>query len=498
MNRYLLLEARKLLVSGQHIAAQACYEKLTRSGKATAEIWFEYGSAAAALRGYALADRVWRKAIQAEPENAALLTQIGHHYESIRMPERACDCFAQAARTTREAIDPRISLAVLWERQHRLGEAREMVAQCLAVDARDEQARFVTAILDRRENQLDRAEAGLRDLLSSEPKHPYVRYACRYELARLLDHIGQTDQAMKLLGEAKQIIRSLADVDVLLKSYDRAISAASQFTLAQPRNVLLSWAKTFSNHIRCGLPPLAFLGGHPRSGTTLLERVLDAHPRITAFDESSAFVAVIESSLRQTPSPTPAHLNVWRRRYVKALLDEGQPDMTHHLLVDKNPSLTTRLPIWLRLFPESRVIIVLRDPRDVVLSCYFQNLLLNAANANFLTLERTAKHYISLMGIWRIVREWENFSWLESRYESTVRETENEGGRATKFLGSEWNEAQSRFFRVNRQKQLYSPSYHEVTQPVYGRSVAKWRAYEKYLAPIMPILEPFCRAFGYD
>ena len=70
------------------------------------------------------------------------------------------------------------------------------------------------------------------------------------------------------------------------------------------------------------------------------------------------------------------------------------------VLTDKNPSLTARLPLWLRVFPELRVVIALRDPRDVVLSCYFQNILLNATNVNFLSFERLAKHYADLMDIW--------------------------------------------------------------------------------------------------
>ena len=72
------------------------------------------------------------------------------------------------------------------------------------------------------------------------------------------------------------------------------------------------------------------------------------------------------------------------------------------------------------MFPELRVVIALRDPRDVVLSCYFQNILLNATNVNFLSFERLAKHYADLMDIWLAVREWDGFAWLETRYEDLV------------------------------------------------------------------------------
>jgi hypothetical protein len=147
------------------------------------------------------------------------------------------------------------------------------------------------------------------------------------------------------------------------------------------------------------------------------------------------------------------------------------------------------------VFPELRVIIALRDPRDVVISCYFQNIPLNTVNVNFLSLERVAKHYSDLMDTWLAVRQWEGFSWIETRYEDIVADMEKEGRRVTEFLGLGWHESQARFYEKSRAKQFYSPTYQDVTRPVYQRSVARWRAYEKYLAPILPVLEPYCRAF---
>ena len=134
----------------------------------------------------------------------------------------------------------------------------------------------------------------------------------------------------------------------------------------------------------------------------------------------------------------------------------------------------------------------------MVLARYFQNIPLNAANVNFLDFERLAKHYGDLMGIWLMVeREWDGFAWLETRYEDMVASLATEGRRVTEFLGLAWHEEQARFYEKSVKKQLYSPTYQDVTRPVYSRSVARWRAYEKYLAPILPALEPFCRAFGY-
>jgi len=102
------------------------------------------------------------------------------------------------------------------------------------------------------------------------------------------------------------------------------------------------------------------------------------------------------------------------------------------------------------------------------------------------------------MDIWLTVREWDGFAWLEVRYEDTVANLEKEGRRVTEFLGLNWHDEQSRFYEKSRKKQLYSPTYQDVTKPIYGSSVGRWRAYEKYLAPILPALKPYCAQFGYD
>ena len=346
--------------------------------------------------------------------------------------------------------------------------------------------------------KLEAAESRLRDLIASEPKHPFVRYACRYELAQILDRDGQCDEAMGLLGEAKQIVRGLTDTEVLLKGYDQGAESARRFTRSLPKTILRTWAEHFPEGKREPIPRLAFLGGHPRSGTTLLEQVLDAHPGVAALDEPTAFLDVLQPEFHKSKELSSARLNTLRRLYTQALLREVGPAGTGKLLLDKNPSPTARLPLWLKVFPELRVLIALRDPRDVVLSCYFQNIPLNATNVNFLSFERLARHYADLMDIWLAVREWEGFAWLEVRYEDTVADLEKEGRRVTEFLGLAWHEEQGRFYEKSRTKQLYSPTYQDVTRPVYSRSVARWRAYEKHLAPILSALEPYCRTFGYS
>jgi tetratricopeptide (TPR) repeat protein len=493
-----LNRARKLLDDGQLEQAFASYQKLASQAAGAATVWYEWGVCAVKLRRLDAAERAWNKAIELQPSNGELIGMIGHQFQAARQPEKALACFVLAAAAEPRGINPRISLAVLLEKSHRLDEARHAVDECLAIDPRDDQARYFSAYLTRRDGKLEGAERQLRDLIASNPSHPFVRYSSRYELAQILDRTDRFDEAMRELGAAKEMVRELADVSLLTRAYDQSAESIRQLTASQPLDILSKWASFFPERKREAIPPLAFLGGHPRSGTTLLEQILDANAGVAALDEPGAFLEVLQPEFHKSPTLSSGRVNTLRKLYIQALRQDLGHDATGKILVDKNPSPTARLPVWLRVFPELRVIIALRDPRDVVLSCYFQNIPLNAANVNFLSLERTAKHYADLMGIWLAVRQWPGFSWIETRYEDTVANLPREGKRVTEFLGLQWLPEQERFHEKSSGKQLYSPTYQDVTRPVYNRSVARWRAYEKHLAPILPALEPFCRALGYD
>ncbi len=493
-----LAHAKSYLAKGKLERALSCFQKLVRDYPCNGEIWFKYGSTAFKTGRHDLAEQAWNRVEKIEPNNSELLLQIGHQYNGDRKPEKARSYFERAASANASAINPRISLGLLFEETQQFDAARAKVEECLAIDPHDEQARYLSALLDFRTDKLAEAERTLCELLAREPGHEYVRYAARHVLAEVLDRTGRFDEAMRHLMEAKKIMRALLpDPDSLIHIYDNTVKE-NHADAERPKDFLRKWAKTFPESKRLTIQPLAFLGGHPRSGTTLLEQILDAHPGIAAADEPLIFNFGLYPAFKGSNPLTTPRLNILRRNYMNGLLGVLGDTAKGKLLVDKNPSPTANLPVWLQVFPELRVIIALRDPRDVVISCYFQNLPLNAISLNFLSIERIARHYVDLMAVWLTVREWENFAWIETHYEDTVADVEKEGRRITEFLGLAWAEEQASFNERRGKKKLYAPTYHDVTRPIHSRSVARWRSYEKYIEPVLPILEPFCRAFGYD
>jgi len=179
-------------------------------------------------------------------------------------------------------------------------------------------------------------------------------------------------------------------------------------------------------------------------------------------------------------------------------LQRTGPAIATELLLDKNPSLTAQLHQWLRLFPATKVIIALRDPRDVLISTSFLNVRLNPTSVNFLSLERTARHYADLMDVWLRLRDLGGFDWLESRYEDVVADLATEGRRVTEFLGLIWHPQQAASHEKAKHQFVFAPTYNDVTKPVHNRAIGRWKNYAETLAPVQAQLAPYLRNFRYD
>lgn len=499
-------KAQEQLLGGRPGPALAGYRQLAARYPKIPQLWFELGNAAAGELDFKQANQAYQRALELAPQNAALLGMIGHQYLGLRQLDDARTCFERAVAAAPDMVDARINLAVWFEKERRLEEAWECVEACRIKHPRDDQVRYFRAFLLHRLKRYTEAETELRDLIKDGPQYPYVKYASRHLLGVVLDQLAQYDEAMSWLCEAKAQVRTITDTALLERSYDEGDRQRRALLAEMTPEVIRRW--------RADAPPaeerfqIAFLGGHPRSGTTLLEQILDAHPEVLAFDEPAAFTQEICNHL--TPpagagaqlralDELPAHRRAdMRQRYVKSLLREIPDEPTARVLLDKNPSPTMSLNVWLRVFPELKVIIALRDPRDVIISCFFLNIMLNATNVNFLSLERTAKHYGDLMDVWLRMRELGGFDWIETRYEDVVADLEAHGRKTTEFLGLSWHSDQARYHETARRKVLYAPTYHDVTQPVYRRAVGRWERYAKALEPIQSKLAPYCRAFGYS
>lgn len=485
------------------------YEQALSRNPRNAVLLVDVARAYALRYRYADAERLTALAQSLHPDDARLQQMLGHSYVLVQQFDRAIACYRRSLELDPSSpARPRIllELAQMHERLHQLDAARQCVAEALELAPRLERAHYALAVIDRRDGDCDRAEARLRHLIESGQAAPGVLGDAWYQLATLADAGGRYDEAYDALVRAKEIFSRAAS----RHRYDAAdISRVSRRTIAALTPDHFSrWSASGAS-----LEPLpgklALLTSHPRSGTTLLEQVLDSHPGATSADELQIMTELVYLPLAQQAPPTapmPAafdlagadQLNALRRGYWSAMEGALRQSLAGRLLVDKNPELTTLTPLIARVFPEMKIVFALRDPRDVVISCFMQQLPLNPVSVHYLTLEDTAKKYAATMRAWLKIRDMIQNPWIEVRYEDTVADLERQARSVLGFLGLAWDDAVLDYHRRAREKHVHSPTYEAVTRSVYSSSIGRWRHYAEQLEPYQEILRPFVEAFGYD
>lgn len=332
--------------------------------------------------------------------------------------------------------------------------------------------------------------------------------ASAHSLAAACDPLGLADEAMVALARGKLIEAAhplAARFRQQRPEWRRWHAEAVDFT----REDAERWA---AEPGPVDLPAHAFLLGHPRSGTTLLEQMLDAHPSVCSVEESELYSVTIDAALMRRHEREGGELpfSAWvrslpaealhelRANYFAKMSREAQRSFEGLQVIDKNPVLTASAGRMPRTLPGSKLIVMIRDPRDVCLSSYFQSTHRTPWSVNWLTMEETVEHYAFVMELWLRARPKLVQPWIEVRYEDVVDDPVKEGTTVTQFLGLSWHEAQADPAAHARSRIVRSPTHPDVIQPVYRRSLGRWRAYQKYFEPYQEKLRPFIRAFGYD
>ena len=171
------------------------------------------------------------------------------------------------------------------------------------------------------------------------------------------------------------------------------------------------------------------------------------------------------------------------------------PDLAGKVFVDKYPLATIRLPLMSKVFPEAKIIFALRDPRDVVLSCFRRAFKMNASMYEFTSLETAARFYDAVMSAGEVYLARLPLKVHRLRYEDLVADFEDEGRALCEFLGVEWTPALENFAATDRA--LATPSSPQVARGLYSEGVGQWRNYARELEPVAPILGPWIAKFGY-
>lgn len=565
---FLFLLAASLQGQGRFPEALESYRRLTEVAPGSASVWGNYGAALWLTGDLPAAAEAHRRALQIEPRHPTLLLKHGRlqlemddaagaretllkahvldpssalvriaagralcecrddraadmlapwrgwlplpddlHYELADLLQRT-DWAEESASLLQDLLDrspghtrAKLLLAGLHERFNRLDAAKSVLSRIPADDGsvtqleKNDLARL-DAILLAREGQFARARALLEQ---AGPRHP-ADASHYFQLGRVCDKLEDTVAAMRAFDRAHELelarIRNVAP--------QRLEPGSPILPAAADRISAAEYARWPELRAPQAVESPVFVVGFPRSGTTLIEQMLDAHPRLQSMDERPLF-GLLSDQLADHGIRVPQDLHKLtqhecdelRRGYL-VLASSRVPRRLDAQLVDKNPLHLCWLPFIQRLFPRARIILALRHPCDAILSNYMQEYRSAVLTAAATSLERLALAYVAAMEHWHHHANIFRPDVLTVRYEELVADAPAHARRMAEFLQLEDAEPLLRFREHARRKGFIgTPSYAQVVEPINDRAIGRWRRYREYFEPVLPILAPVLGQVGY-
>lgn len=455
-------------------------------------------------RRFAESDRLLNQVLQKATEMPRLYHVVAETHELLGRYELAAATYLNGINLGVAPLESYGRLASIYERLHKLDDAREALDRALAMSSGSDELQLLDVVLTRRRGERAAAESKAWALLAGVPADDRIHGKAWYELAHILDAQQDYDGAMAALVRAKELGRRRAGL--ALEHNAKMLAKNQEMLDALTPAHFQRWSES---HFDDAPKRLAVLAGHPRSGTTMLEQVLRGHNELVSLEERDVMAQEVYMTLGRKAGgnwPIPTMLDransedicAVRRTYMEhaaALL--GEP-LAGRMMLDKNPDLTMLIPVINRVFPEMKILIALRDPRDVCLSTFMMPVDINPVSVSYLSLESTATKYAMAMRTWLRIREMTRSPWLEVKYEEAVADLEGQARRVLEFLGLPWDDRVLEFHKLAKEKPARSPTYEAVTRPVNSSAIGRWKNYAKYFEPVLEMLEPFIQAFGYS
>ncbi len=436
--------------------------------------------------------------------DALVWQMIGDAWLAHHFPEEALAAYAAGRKLDPGDMDLAARTAVALERANRVPEARALIEKLSPAQRRQPALQPVRITLARREGRFDKAIEWAIHLLREPGITPDVQSHVRLELARALDAAGRPEEAWSNLLASKAILAANPESEFERQLFPRHVDFLSGIQKKISPAHIAKWRSEAA-----GLEPrkLAFLIGHPRSGTTLLERILDAHTDIAAVSEyptleicmSEAFRSrdSIETALFDDSAPD-INLATFRAHYWNKMAEILPSPIGSRLLLDKNPGLTDGVHAILRFFSEAKLLVMLRDPRDVILSCLFQDfgwtrlgVACHSLPGAIAAWEATMSHWVTLRSL--IPQD----QWKEIRYEDFVAGPDSCIAGITEFLECDSSTLEASE-ALSADRFIRTPTYSQIGKSIHSDAAGKWKRYENHFTPYRVRLTPLMEALGYE
>lgn len=476
--------------------AVACYRKAVGLDQNFLAALSNLGAVLMIQGQYDQALQYFNRALDINPASPQVLCNVATLLERRGRMDEASDSYQRALAITPDFVDAIAGLAAIKEKMSLMDEARDLVARGLGLAPDNTSLLTTAANIARRDGRLQEAVELLERVLRNAT--PIERGALYLDLGKLYDQIGEADRAFYCFTEGNRITESLLPKDYDRHTYSRKIDKLSSYLTEK-----LRFVKPYPMTSDQERSPV-FLIGFLRSGTTLLDQMLDSHPRVQTLSEKPTVQVLIQACLERTKG-LPDKLIELTNDEVRELREIYFDAVKQHIdfkssmvLVDKMPLNTIVAHIIWRIFPDAKFLLAIRHPCDVCLSCFMQNIAIDNSLTTFSTLESTALFYARVMGLWQQYVRILPINYHRVRYEDLVANFEQEARHLLDYIGVGWDDAVLGYSEHAKKRIISTPSYHQVTQPIYQYAKFRWKRYARHFEPVMDQLMPYIKYFGYS
>ncbi len=471
--------AGTLLYAGYSDEAILYYQKVVELHPDVAETKFKLAAAYAAAERFDEAIALYQSMLQRSPADTQLLELLGKLLYSAHRYQELLGYCAHVKQYFPNNPKPYATEAMAYARMGEWQTAQKILDALLAKHAPTYHMVMAYALIARPAGANNKVIKLTRKLLQTQAKLLTADELAElhFNLGRLYDHESDFDNAFAHFQKANRYKFQGFDAGEL----QRFISHTTDILT---RDLFERTAKPSGVAAR----PI-FILGMPRSGTSLVEQILDCHSQVFAAGE----LYYINQIAQQAVGPDGVYgVRVAGLdaddidRYAGQYLDKiNGLDSSARYVTDKMPQNFLHLGLIARLFPDARIIHCVRDPVDVCLSCYFQSF--NQGHDYSYDLDAVASYYRSYHDLMQHWKESLKLSFFTLQYENFIEQQEETTAALLTFLDLPWEEACMRHYENPR---LTATSSHDqVRQPIYKRSVQRWRHYERHIGPLIEQLQ---------
>lgn len=487
---------------GQFMAAIAGYQRAIALLHVRYEAWAGLAQCELAARRPEAALVSWAAAIERAPRLAELRCGKAAVHRSLAQPEAAVALYDEALAIDRDCTSAALGRISLHVDAGQLDHAAALLATIMGpVRARIDVC-WVAARLALSKGDLAEARNDAAALLATPGLSDGQRGEALLLLGEILGEAGEPAAAFKAAVAGKACAHRL--YAELAANHESEAAKSARLGAWWGQAPAAAWSAAPRTSVRFAGEAAAhvFIVGFPRSGTTLFEQILSGHPDVVTLEEAptladhyAEFLAD-DAGCHRLAAISASAADTWRARYWATVAASGVAAQGKSF-VDKAPAGTLTLPLIARLFPQAKILFALRDPRDVVLSCFRTAFQMNAMTYAFTSLAGTADCYDAVMAMAAAYRQHLPLPLAEVRHETLVADLAGEVARITAFLGLTPHDAMADFVATAADRDIRTPSARQVRAGLNPRGVGRWRANATDLAPVMPTLDRWVAAFGY-